>query len=196
MLNPAKPIDLADAVGVEGDKHWYVAIVRHGDERRCGVQLTSYGYENFIPVQRVARRYPDGRKKKVEKLVLPSRVFVRATEFVRLKYIVNFPVVLRFMVDRARRKSSDSASPVAIVPDAELQLFRRMLNQGSHPVRFVDHDHLFAAGDKVRVVSGSLAGLEGFVGETEGSKGRLYVQMDFLGVAVVEINKELLEQIY
>ena len=110
MLNPAKPIDLADAVGVEGDKHWYVAIVRHGDERRCGVQLTSYGYENFIPVQRVARRYPDGRKKKVEKLVLPSRVFVRATEFVRLKYIVNFPVVLRFMVDRARRKSSDSAS--------------------------------------------------------------------------------------
>ena len=55
----------ADAVGMafSEEKRWFVAIVKHGNEKICGKRLTELGYENYIPVQRVFRQYASGRKK-------------------------------------------------------------------------------------------------------------------------------------
>ena len=189
--------DTAGAVGVHTGPvqplKWIVAIVRHGDERLCNAQFLSLGYETYLPTQRIVRRYTSGRKKKVDRLLLPAKVFVRTTEYDRLKTVVNLPVVCRFLVDYSRRRNGNA--PVAVIPDHELEMFRRMLSQEDFPVSMVDSGIDYTIGEKVKVVSGKLAGLEGFVRTLADNKHRLYVSLDILGSAFVEIDKNFLEPV-
>ena len=68
--------DTADAVGVlkSAQKHWFIAVVKHGNEKICGKILTDLGYENYVPFQRELRQYASGRRKWVDRLVLTSKV--------------------------------------------------------------------------------------------------------------------------
>ena len=187
--------DAADAVGlpISAEKHWYVAVVKHGNEKICGKTLTELGYENYIPVQRVFKQYASGRKKWVDRLVLTSKVFVRTTENDRLKNVVTLPCIYRFMVDPSRHDTKEGRSPAAVIPDKEMQIFRRMLEQDELPVTMEETGASFSAGDKVRVVTGKLSGLEGTVMMTGDNKRRLYVSLDILGSASVEVDSSWLE---
>ena len=75
--------DTTEAVGVPEHLKWFIAIVKHGDEKQCGRILSNLGYEVFVPTQRELKRYSSGRKKWVDRLVITSKVFVRATEKAR-----------------------------------------------------------------------------------------------------------------
>ena len=185
----------ADAVGMafSEEKRWFVAIVKHGSEKICGKRLTELGYENYIPVQRVFKQYASGHKKWVDKLVLTSKVFVRTTENERLKNVVKLPYIYRFMVDPSRRDNIDGRASAAVIPDKEMAIFRRMLEQDELPVTFEKTGMSYSAGDKVRVVVGKLAGLEGTVTRTEDNRRRLYVSLDILGSASVEVESSWLE---
>ena len=68
--------DAAEAVGVaiSEQKHWYIAIVKHGNEKICGKILTDLGYENYVAVQRELRQYASGRKKWKDRLDQKGRV--------------------------------------------------------------------------------------------------------------------------
>lgn len=188
--------DAADAVGVPFSvkKHWYIAIVKHGNEKICSKILTDFGYENYIPVQRELRQYASGRKKWVDRIVLPSKVFVRVTEDERLKNVVTLPVVYRFMVDPSRRENLNSRASAAIIPDKELEVFRRMLEQDELPVT-VDDGVSYSAGERVLVIAGKLSGLEGTVMRSADGKNRLYVSLDILGAASVEVDRSWLKLI-
>ena len=187
--------DAADAVGLpfSVEKHWYVAVVKHGNEKICSKTLTELGYENYIPVQRVFKQYASGRKKWVDRLVLTSKVFVRTTENERLKNVVTLPLVYRFMVDPSRHDKNEGRSPAAVIPDKEMQVFRSMLEQDELPVTIEDRGISYSEGDHVRVVVGKLAGLEGTVIRTADEKRRLYVSLDILGSASVEVDRSWLE---
>lgn len=186
--------DAAGAVGVAflEEKHWYIAIIKHGNERICGKTLSGLGIENYVPLQRVFRQYASGRKKWTDKLVLPSKVFVHTTENDRLKNVVTLPCIYRFMVDPSRREKKDGHACAAVIPDKEMEVFRRMLEQDELPVT-IDETVSYSAGDKVRVTVGKLAGLEGTVMMTSDDKRRLYVSLDILGSASVEIDGSWLE---
>lgn len=185
---------VADAVGIafSEEKHWYVAMVKHGNERICGKMLTELGYENYVPVQRVFKQYASGRKKWVERIVLPSKVFVRTTESDRLKNVVTQPLIYRFMVDPTRREVYKGRAAAAIIRDKEMEVFRRMLEQDELPVTIDESGVSYSEGDKVRVVVGKLAGLEGTVVMAD-DKRRLYVSLDILGTASVEVDSSWLE---
>lgn len=185
----------ADAVGMafSEEKRWFVAIVKHGNEKICGKRLTELGYENYIPVQRVFRQYASGRKKWVDRLVITSKVFVRTTENERLKNVVTLPYIYRFMVDPSRRNNIDGRASVAVIPDKEMAVFRRMLEQDELPVTFDENGMSYSAGDKVRVVVGKLAGLEGTVTRTDDNRRHLHVSLDILGSASVEVDSSWLE---
>lgn len=195
--NCASVNDTADAVGLHvlAEKHWYIAVVKHGNEKVCGRNLTDLGYENYVPLQRELRQYANGRKKWIERLVLPSRVFVRATEDDRLKNVATLPVVNRFMVDPSRRETLGARASAAIVPDKEMEMFRLMLEQDELPVTINETGVSYASGDHVRVAVGKLAGLEGIVMRTVDDKKRLYVSLDILGAASVEVDSSWLELI-
>lgn len=187
--------DTSEAVGVSGPLKWFIAIVKHGDEKKCAGTLSKLGYEVFLPAQRELRRYSSGRKKWVDRLVITSKVFVRATEKARLTHIVNLPVVNRFMTDPSRRPEPRANAPVAVIADKELDLFRRMLGQDELPVEIEDIRVNYAAGDRVRVVIGKLAGLEGIVRQVTDGRQRLYVSLDLLGSASVIIDRTWLEPV-
>lgn len=186
-----------EAVGVSApqEKHWFIAIVGHRTERVCSQMLTEKGIENYVATQWELRRWKNGRKMRVERIVLPARVFVRVTEKERLQRVVTLPYINRFVTDRARKETPTSWAPVAIIPDAEMEKFRRMLGQEELPV-FLDESRVsYAAGDKVRVIHGKLAGMEGVVRKAGDGKSRLYISLDLLGSAFVEIDKNYLEPI-
>lgn len=188
-------IDTTEAVGVPGQLKWFIAIVKHGDEKKCAGILSNLGYEVFLPAQRELRRYSSGRKKWVDRLVITSKVFVKATDKARLTHIVNLPVVSRFMTDPSRRPEPRANAPVAVIADKELEMFRRMLGQDELPVEIEDNHISYAAGDKVRVVIGKLAGLEGVVRQVTDGRQRLYISLDLLGSASVDIDRSWLEPI-
>ena len=189
--------DTADAVGVpkSAQKHWFIAVVKHGNEKICGKILTDLGYENYVPFQRELRQYASGRRKWVDRLVLTSKVFVRTTEDDRLKNVVTLPVIYRFMVDPSRRSNNMGHASAAIIPDKEMDIFRHMLEQDELPVTIDETGAVFSEGDKVRVVAGKLSGLAGTVIRTVEGKHRLYVALDILGSASVEIESSWLKNI-
>lgn len=182
------------AVGVpEPEKHWYIAIVAHRSERLCGKMLAELGYQSYVASQWEIRKWSNGRRNRVERILLPARVFVRATEEERLKHIVKLPFINRFVTDRARKTSPDAWAPVAVVPDKEMETFRRMLGQEEMPVFLEESTANYSVGDRVRVTAGKLTGLEGRVRKADGDKRRLYISLDILGSAFVEIDKNCLE---
>lgn len=189
--------DTADAVGIlnSAQKHWFIAVVKHGNEKICGKVLTDMGYENYVPFQRELRQYANGRRKWVDRLVLTSKVFVRTTEDDRLKNVVTLPIIYRFMVDPSRRSNNMGHASAAVIPDKEMDMFRRMLEQDELPVTIDETGSVFSEGDKVRVVVGKLAGLEGRVMRMTDNKHRLYVSLDILGSASVEIESYWLKTI-
>ena len=188
-------LDTTEAVGVPEPLKWFIAIVKHGDEKKCAGILSSLGYEVFLPAQRELRRYSSGRKKWVDRLVITSKAFVRATEKARRTHLVNLPVVNRFMTDPARRPEPKANAPVAVIADREMEMFRRMLGQDELPVEIEDMHINYAAGDKVQVVIGKLAGLEGIVKQVTDGRQRLYISLDLLGSASVVIDRTWLAPI-
>lgn len=72
--------DVVDgAVGVE-EKHWYVAVVNNNSERSVAERLMDArmgdAYECYVPTQREKRVWRNGRKKDVDRVLLPAMLFV------------------------------------------------------------------------------------------------------------------------
>lgn len=178
-----------DAVGVPEGK-WYIAIVNNRSEKKDAQRLTDLGIENYVPVQKVYRTWRNGRRAKVDHVVIPSVVFIRCTEGERRK-IVKLPYIFRFMTNRASGNSSSTARPVAIVPDKEIEKLKFMLGQSDTPVFMTDAP--YKKGDLVQVVRGSLAGLVGEVTETKSGKSVLTIRLENLGCASLTIDSSSIQ---
>lgn len=182
--------DADGAVGVEFPQ-WYIAVVNNRSEQKSARNLQTLGYEIYVAVQKEVHLWKGGKKKVLDRVVLPAMVFVRTTESDRKKQVVNLPFIKRFVVDPARRK--DAPSPVAVIPDEQIQILRFMLENAGVPVAIGDAD--FRSGDHVRVIGGHLCGLEGMVHRSADGKTRLYVSLNILGFAIVEIDRRYLRHI-
>lgn len=182
-----------DAVGVP-ENHWFVAIVNHNSEKSCSEKLNKLGIIYYVPAQKVMRVWRNGRKSVADKIVIPSIVFVYCTEAQR-REIVGFPFILRFMTNKAGVVKGSTVKPLAIIPDLEINRLKFMLGQSDIPVNISTRTYL--KGDKVRVIRGSLIGLEGEVVDLSPSKVELSVDMDLLGCAkliIDTVNLELIDR--
>lgn len=178
-----------DAVGVPAS--WYVAIVSYNTEKRVAEQLEKSGYDSFVATQEEYRQWSNGRKARVKRVVIPCMVFVRCTERERLQ-IVNLPYINRFLTDKAATPTAYGRK-VARIPDIQMAKLRFMLGQSDMPVGFVQGP--LKKGDEVRVVRGSLRGLEGIMHTDSEGKSALVVRLDVLGGALVQIHPSDLERI-
>ena len=59
---------------------WFVVLVGHNGERAVGRRLGERGYEVYVALQREVRVWRDGRRREVDRVVIPSVVFVRCGE--------------------------------------------------------------------------------------------------------------------
>ena len=169
---------------MEAERKWFVAFVKSCQEKRVAEQLGALGEEYFLPIQRVVRQWSD-RKKEVEVLVLKGLIFVRTDEKRRVELLKEIYGIYAYMVVKG------AYHPVAI-PDDQMQTFMYMLGQGELPVTVVAEP--LQPGDKVRVLRGSLAGLEGEFVENAHHQ-QVFVRLGLLGAASVEISQGDLEKI-
>lgn len=180
---PTQP-NVDGAVGVAAAK-WFIAIVNNRSEKTVAEKLARMGIDQYVPVQTELRVWASGKKVMVDKVMIPSKVFVHCTEHER-RDIVNLPFIFRFMTDRARSSTHSMSKPLAVVPDHEMEQLKFMLGVPDAKVAFTD---TFAKGDKVKVRRGPFKGLTGIVLQDAGNRtSHLYINIDFLGSAYVEID--------
>ena len=180
---PATP-NVDDAVGVAKAK-WFIAIVNNRSEKTSAERLTKMGIESYVPVQEELRVWNNGKRVTVEKVMIPSKIFIHCTERQR-REIVTLPFIFRFMTNRAGTSVNTVSKPLAIVPDYEIEQLKFMLGVEEAKVAFTDR---FVKGDKVKVRRGPFRGLIGVVLEDAETKtSHLYIDIDFLGSAFVEID--------
>lgn len=183
---------VGDAVGVQS-RQWFVAIVVNNTEKQCAMKLRKMGFESYVPTQAETRQWRNGTRNVVDRIVLPSLVFVHVTEDERRTEVVNLPFVKRFLTDRGRKADSYGKHPVAVIPDAQIRRFMFILENADSPVIF-DTSHI-RLGDRVRIVRGGLMGLEGNVVRGEDGATYFAVNIDILGMAKVTVKREDIELI-
>jgi transcription termination/antitermination protein NusG len=149
---------------------WYALTTRSRHELVASMTLESLGITHFVPVINEERRWSD-RKKLIKVPLFPGYLFVRAalTSGVQLKIRK-----VRGIVDFVGNHSG----PLA-VPDKEIESIQTLISRGAdcspHPV--------LAVGERVRVMRGSLAGVEGIL-IRHGSHSRIVVSVEIIHRAV------------
>ena len=176
-----------DAVGVPDTElpHWFIAIVNHNKERIVAQRLDALRIPSFVASQKELRIRQNGRKVTIDRIVIPAKVFVHCTEKER-REIVNLPFINRFMTNRAGESGGLLHKPLATVPEDQIMTLRFMLGCSDNPVSITDRP--FLKGEKVKVIRGSLKGLEGEIIKNPEGSDTLYVYLDILGFAKVEID--------
>lgn len=184
------PSGVDDAVGVPARK-WFVAIVSSKHEKSVAEKLCSIGIENYVAIQKEMHLWKNGRRRMIDRIVIPAVVFVRCTEHER-RFIVTLPYINRFMVNRAS-ETGGLNKPVAIIPDAQIDKLKFMLGQSDYQIEFTPE--VFRTDDNVRVIRGPLFGLTGSILEDSDGTHKLMVSLPILGGAVIMINPRELEKI-
>lgn len=172
------------AVGVP-DAKWYAAILkRPRAEKITADQLTRQGYEVYVPTQKTLRNWSNGKRKFIDRVVIPAIIFIHCTEEDRLK-VVSHPYIARYMVNRA------GGNKVAVIPDRQIDCLKFILGQSDVPVEFIPTE--YKCGDKVRVIRGSLMGLEGEVIDLNSAKSELTILIPNFGCAKLVMDTVNLE---
>ncbi len=186
----AVPTGVDDAVGVNEAK-WFVAIVNSRHEKSVAEKLQEAGYDSYVASQREMRVWNNGRRKMIDRVVIPSVVFVRCTERQR-REVVALPFVNRFMVNRTAERGTLNR-PVAVIPDRQIRQLQFMLGQSETPVNF--EPTIFKVNDNVRVIRGHLQGLEGEIMQNSDGTHTLTISLSLLGGATVLIHPQDVEKI-
>jgi transcription antitermination factor NusG len=151
---------------------WYAVSTKSRQEKVIASMLEYLDVTNFLPLIKEERRWSD-RNQMVAMPLFQGYVFVRiAPTGELLLRVLKVPGVVDFVRSRT--------GPLAI-PDGEIEDVRAVLTHGvgCSPYPFLQ------AGDRVRVVRGALAGVEGtFVWSGSQSKLVISVEMIQRSVAV------------
>jgi len=115
-------------------------------------------------------------------VLIPMMIFVHVdTEEQRT--VLTHPSVLRYLVLRGEHAPAE-------IPEEQMNRFRFMLDFSDQPVSF--NTAGLQPGEKVKVIKGPLAGLEGEFVTVDG-KSNVIVRISHLGCAVVEVNASMVE---
>ena len=128
-------------------KAWYAVYTNSRAEKRVSDRLEELGIETFLPLQKTLRQWSD-RKKLVEKPLISSYVFVKI--FARDYFTVR-------RIDGVVKFITIERKPVPI-PEAQITNLRILCGSDSEVLM---SNNVYAQGDQVEVVIGSLTGLRG-----------------------------------
>lgn len=176
---------------IHKDGHWYVAIVRTCCERKVKEALGALDVESWVAIQLEEHQWSD-RMKKIERVVMPNYVFFRYSktdEELKLPQIPPYKEVQRLPNVYGLLTMPGSKEPAAI-PIYQYDRFRKMLEEANSKVEVVT-DGAIELGDHVKVIKGKFRGLDGYVSKEPSKRGKIYVAIDFLGYASMEISADM-----
>lgn len=166
-------------------KRWIAILVQMNCEKKTSILLNKAGYETYIPIQQEIHQWSD-RKKKVNRLIIPMVVFVRATvreeEWLRNQSYI-YKLIALPGSDEDKQKF---ATPI---PDYQIDRLKFMLENAETEVTIVSD---FDVGDSIFVIDGPLKGLKGVVSESDDKHSLFGVFIDGLGYACVRIARRCL----
>jgi transcription termination/antitermination protein NusG len=162
------------------DSSWWALYTRHQHEHVVADMLAAKDFEVFLPAYTSIRRWKD-RQKVLSLPLFPCYVFVKGAAHRRLQ-VVSTPGVHMVL---------SHGEKAAVIPEHEIHAIRQSV-LGSLPVE--PHPFL-RCGERVRVISGSLEGVEGILTRRK-SQFRLVLSVEMLEKSVsVEIDANAVEPI-
>ena len=160
--------------------YWYALQTYPRHEKRVCSDLGLRAMESFLPLYETVHRWKNGCKVRVELPLFPGYLFVRINPRERYK-VLRLPGTVSIV---------GSASGPWPLPEAEIERLRASLQTR----KFEPHPYL-AVGQKVRIKSGPLANMTGFlVRQSGGLRVVLSVEM-IRQSAAVEVDVDDVEPI-
>jgi transcription antitermination factor NusG len=157
---------------------WYAVYTCPRHEKAVMRQLESKSIEAFLPVYLTVSRWKN-RRAQIENPVFPSYVFTRINLSERNRVLATSGVL---------RMLSFNGTP-APIDDAEIEAVRLCMDRGATLEAYPS----LVVGDRVRVRSGVLEGLEGLISRCKNER-RLIVPISLINQSVaVEVDVQLLE---
>ena len=164
------------------EKKWLVFYTKSRWEKKVDGYLRKFGFEPYLPLQKVLRQWSD-RKKKVEVPLFNSYIFVNDYEH-RIRDILQIPGI--------SWNIRHNGKP-AVLRENELQMIQRFVSSGLFLETMSAAD--LEPGDRVKVMDGPLRGAEGFY-SGEYSDVKFYVILETIDQTLrVSIDKGLLKKI-
>ena len=190
-------------------QYWFVAIVTPNTEKKAVERmddLVQYWKKQeildetetvtaYVPIQKKVRYRPGTRKRvEVEEVLTSCYIFIRCSKAIRYKIASEAKFILHFLMNSATKTESGSRD-FARIPDEQMENFMRMVGDAENEVT-IDPTRIHV-GDRVRIKTGKLAGLEANICKEPGGRTLLALRVDFLGYAKMECpiaNLELVKQ--
>ncbi|HEU0053494.1 MAG TPA: UpxY family transcription antiterminator [Longimicrobium sp.] len=163
---------------------WYACYTRGRHEKKVTSHLDSRRIETFLPVHRLDVQWSD-RRKTVDKPLFPSYVFARFRTS-ELQQVLN----TRGLVTIIR-----AGGALAVIPDQEIENVRRFASAIAGHRIVPEREAVIEPGDRVRVLTGPLAGIEGAVVVRRGRR-RLLVALSTVGEGLmVDLDDACLQRV-
>ncbi len=130
------------------ERRWFAVYTTCRHEKRVARHMEQRQIEHFLPTYRTQHRWKDGSRVMVDLPLFPGYVFVR-TDLHNRVGVLAVPGVVSMI---------GTASRPAPLPEFEVEALRA----GLDPTRAEPHP-LLTVGQRVRIKTGALAGIEGIV---------------------------------
>jgi transcription antitermination factor NusG len=165
--------------------HWFAVKVKYQTEKKIKAWLDEICIENFIPFQTV---FFEKDKKKIRKIkpVVPGLLFIRTN----YQKALMLPIESKIRMVYLRNLETHA---LLVVPDKQMEDFMFLLDFSDSTLK-VENKNL-KRGDRVRVIKGEFAGIEGELIRIKGHK-RVVVRLEGLfSLATTYIPGSYLERI-
>ncbi len=164
------------------EKKWLVFYTKSRAEKKVDALLNRFGFESFLPLNKVVRQWSD-RKKKLEVPLFNSYIFVKDLES-------SIPEILKTPGISWNIRHNDKP---AIIHQSELDTIQRFLTSGML-LETTSLDNL-EKGDRVKVIDGPLRGAVGVLAGSHKDQ-KFTVFMESIGQAIrVNLPHNLLKKL-
>lgn len=161
-------------------KQWHALYVNSRAEKKVMETLLSKGVEAYIPLVKTMREWSD-RKKMVEFPLLNGYVFVKSTVILRAT-VLQTKGVVNFV---------RHCGEIAIIREIEIDQLKQLVDLG-YQMEVNAITRAYELGDKVKITSGALKNIEGFVLEQKEGKF-VEVLLESIGQSIkVKLPQEIL----
>jgi transcriptional antiterminator RfaH len=151
------------------DPKWHVVYTRARTEKRVAARMNRNGIECYLPLQKVLKQWSD-RKKWVWEPLFRSYLFVRIVPK-QYQEVVSDPGVVRFIYFEGKP---------ATVSEEQIEHLRRLI---ANEIPLERTSPLLKIGQRVRVISGPMLGIEGILHNFQGTR-RILIQINGIDQAL------------
>jgi transcription antitermination factor NusG len=162
------------------EKNWRALYVNSRAEKKIGENLIAKNIEAYVPVVKTMRQWND-RKKLVELPLMNGYVFVNIEpkdqdKVLQTKGVVSFV---------------KSEGKIAVVREDEIARLKQLVELG-YQLEAGGINKTYKEGDKIKITSGALKGIEGYVLESKENR-QIEVLLESIGQCIkVKLPKEIL----